>query len=96
MISEFSRWVPPFAGTNGKLMVGLRGLVAISVALAFSVNIAAAQDYPIKPVHLIVPYAAGGGTDAVARYLARGLEQRFGQPFIVENKSGQGTAVGGA
>jgi tripartite-type tricarboxylate transporter receptor subunit TctC len=94
--AKFPRWVPAFAGTNGKLMVGLRGLVAMSVALAFSVNVATAQDYPVKPVHLVVPYAAGGGTDAVARYLARGLEQRLGQPFIVENRSGQGTAVGGA
>ena len=77
-------------------MSEFRRYAAIFAALALGANIAAAQDYPAKPIHLIVPYVAGGGTDAVARYLARGLEQRLGQPVIVENKSGQGTAVGGA
>ena len=55
-----------------------------------------AQDYPTRPVHFVVPYAAGGGTDAMARFLAKGLEQRLGQPFIIENRPGQGTSVGGA
>ena len=55
-----------------------------------------AQDYPNRPVHLIVPNPAGGGTDAYARILAKGLEQRLGQPFVVENRPGQGTSIGGA
>src|SRR5258708_7521221 len=55
-----------------------------------------AQDYPSRPVRLIVPYAAGGGTDALARFLARALEQRLGQPIVIENRPGQATATGAA
>ena len=54
-----------------------------------------ADDYPSRPVHIVVPYAAGGGTDAMARFIARGLEKRLGQPVIIDNRPGQGTAVGG-
>ena len=89
-------WVPAFAGTSGQFLSFVRHFALISICLAFGASFALAQDYPTKPVHLVVPYAAGGGTDAIARYLARGLEGRLGQPVIVENKSGQGTAVGGA
>src|SRR5262249_823404 len=52
--------------------------------------------YPSRPVRIIVPYPAGGGTDALARFLGHGLERRMGQPFIVENRPGQGTATGAA
>ena len=55
-----------------------------------------AEDYPVRPVHLVVPVPAGGGTDAIARHIARGLEQRLGQPVVVENRPGQGTSVGAA
>jgi len=55
-----------------------------------------AQGYPNRPVKIVVPYAPGGGTDAIARLLAKGLEQRLSQPFIVENRGGSGTTLGGA
>src|SRR2546421_12348510 len=68
-------------------LVGALCLVGVAVA--------SAQDYPTRPVRIVVPYAAGGGTDALARFLASALEKRLGQPFIIENRPGQGTATGG-
>ena len=48
----------------------------------------------MRPVHLVVPAPAGGGTDAIARHIARGLEQRLGQPVVVENRAGASGALG--
>ena len=58
-----------------------------------SVRSAAAQDYPNRPVKLVVPFPAGGGTDALARVVTKGMEQRLGQPFIIENRGGAGTTL---
>lgn len=51
-------------------------------------------DYPNKPVKLVVPYGAGGGTDQIARLISTKLSQRLGQPVVVENKPGAGTVLG--
>ena len=53
-----------------------------------------AQTYPSRPVKIVVPFPAGGGTDALTRVVAKGMEQRLGQPFIVENRGGAGTTLG--
>jgi tripartite-type tricarboxylate transporter receptor subunit TctC len=54
---------------------------------------AAAQDYPARTTTIICPYAPGGATDILARMLARGLEERLGKSFVVENRPGAGTVL---
>ena len=63
----------------------------IAVALASS---ASAQTYPDKPIKLIVPFAAGGPIDTMARFVAQPLSARLGQTVIVENRPGSGGTIG--
>jgi tripartite-type tricarboxylate transporter receptor subunit TctC len=63
-------------------------------ALLLGCASAVAQDWPTRPVHLIVPYSAGGGTDTVARVLAQKLSLSLGQQFVVENKPGASGMIG--
>ena len=53
-----------------------------------------AQGFPNRPMRLVVPFPAGGGTDSVARAIADGLSRELGQPVVVDNKPGAGTVVG--
>src|SRR5262252_1831350 len=53
-----------------------------------------AQDYPSRPVEMIVPFAAGGGSEVLGRLLSDGLARRLGQPFIVLNRPGANTNLG--
>src|SRR5262245_66423333 len=53
-----------------------------------------AQSYPAKPIHLIVPYPAGGGTDFFARLVGQKMSELIGQPIVVENKPGAATNLG--
>ena len=53
-----------------------------------------AQDYPSKPIRLIVPYPPGGGTDVIARIVQPRLSEALGQPLVIENRGGAGGAVG--
>jgi tripartite-type tricarboxylate transporter receptor subunit TctC len=55
---------------------------------------ARAQDYPARPVEMIVPFAAGGGSELLARLLSDGLARRLGQPFVVLNRPGANTNLG--
>ena len=63
------------------------------IGLAFSLQ-TFAQNYPVKPVRLIVPFAAGGNVDITARQIAPGLSELLGQNFIVDNRVGAGGVIG--
>ena len=69
-------------------------LAAVLLALAAAPFAAHAQAWPQKPVRLIVPFAAGGPSDALARAFARNLSDNIGQPVIVDNRGGAGGAIG--
>ena len=53
-----------------------------------------AQDYPTRAVEMIVPFAAGGGSEVLARLVGDGLAKRLGQPFVVLNRPGANTNLG--
>jgi tripartite-type tricarboxylate transporter receptor subunit TctC len=57
---------------------------------------ALAQDYPSRPLTLVVPYPAGGGLDALARLLGQKLADRLGKPVVIDNRPGAGTVIGAA
>src|SRR3954471_20614577 len=59
-----------------------------------SLPVAAAESYPARPVRLIVPFAAGGGADVVARVIAKGLSERLGQQVVIDNRGGAGAVIG--
>ena len=82
----------------GDRLIAKTTQAALSIALlAISASSISAQDfsaYPSRPVEVVVPFPAGGGTEIVTRNVSDGLAKRLGQPFIVLNRPGANTNVG--
>ena|SRR5436305_14244306 len=68
--------------------------LVLAIALAIIAAPAFAQDYPARPVKIIVPFGAGGPADVTARLLAQNLQDKLEQPFVVEDKPGAGAVIG--
>jgi len=71
-----------------------KAVVALVVSMSATASLAAQQSYPSRPVRLVVPYPPGGATDFTAREISQRLGEAFGQPFVVDNRSGAGGTVG--
>jgi tripartite-type tricarboxylate transporter receptor subunit TctC len=75
------------------LEFGARG-VCVFVATVFAAAVSAQPSYPVKPVRIVAPFAAGGATDVLTRLVAAELQQELKQSFIVENRAGGGGNIG--
>src|SRR6185436_768927 len=68
--------------------------IVIAAIAALAATQASAQSWPSRAITLVVPFAAGGGTDAIGRVIAEKLSARLGQPVVGENKAGAASAIG--
>lgn len=78
------------------MQASLMRLIAIALLVIAGVGTSGAQSYPSKPITLVVPFAAGGPTDIVARVVADAMSRDLGQPIVIENAGGAGGMLGAA
>ena len=82
------------AGSNQPIQRTLPLVCALMLLLVCTAVASSAQPYPDHAVKVIVPYTPGGGTDVVGRAISQRLSEKWGQPVIVDNRAGAGTAIG--
>src|SRR5437870_3894179 len=88
---EQKDWIPACAGMSGgegtgqNLRPSLRSVFATAAIVLSLVAPAAAEDYPAKPVRLIIPFPPGGSNDVVGRMIATAMSERLGKQVVVDN-----------
>jgi tripartite-type tricarboxylate transporter receptor subunit TctC len=80
--------------TNRAVIAGLWAFAFTAILICAISNPAAAQDYPTRPITLIVPYPAGGGVDVMGRMVGQKLSAALGQQVVIENRGGAGGMIG--
>lgn len=70
-----------------------RVFLSWAALLCLTGQVAAAETYPSRPIHLIVGFSAGGSTDSVARLIGKGISDQLGQPVVIENRPGAGGEI---
>ena len=93
MVFMASSPAPDSATAAGKFCNALALTLTLALPLACSAGNAAAQNFPLRPVRFIVPFAPGGGSDITARTVAQKLSERWNQPVVVENHTGASGAI---
>jgi tripartite-type tricarboxylate transporter receptor subunit TctC len=88
---RFAQPILPSGEENHVTRRSALGAAAFLLALAAP---AAAQQYPAQPIHLIIPFGPGGGSDIVGRILGQAMQEKLGQPVVIENRPGAGGTIG--
>ena len=70
------------------------GFIALAVAATAPLGGTMAADYPTRPIRWVVGYPPGGATDIIARLIGQRLQEKLGQPFVIENKPGASSTIG--
>src|SRR5262245_11733754 len=71
-----------------------RAFLGLLAGVCMASSMATAQDYPTKPITLVVPFAPGGATDVAGRIVAEGLSKQLGKSVVVENRTGAAGNIG--
>ncbi len=85
---------PEVAGQLQEAKMKIIVKLATAAAIAFGTGVAPAQDYPARPIRIIVPLTPGSGADIAGRIVAKHMSDAFGQPILVENRPGAGGIIG--